>query len=299
MDWSKIKTIFIITFLVLNVFLAKEFLSRRGDSQLEHISKQSIEDVLKGNGIKYDDSIIPKEASDFNEFIAEKRKFIDKDIEGLKNQHAKISEDTTIISDFKKPIPLSSAFKNDPVTSFKSVAQEHIFEGHEYEYWKYDEEKKEIYLVQVINGQKIYNNDEALIVIRYDTDSKMTSYTQTMIKPRAKKEVLEKKEAKKQISALKALENLVIMNEIEPNSTITSINLGYHRSAEIEENLLVISPVWYFILADGLELYVRTMDGTKIDMKEEKLNEQELKTPELRETDTLNKEEIPAEKNTN
>ena len=53
MDWSKIKTIFIITFLILDVYLFFQFMKIRDANKYEVITEASIEDKLKADEIKY------------------------------------------------------------------------------------------------------------------------------------------------------------------------------------------------------------------------------------------------------
>lgn len=58
MDWSKIKTIFIITFLILDVYLLFQFMKMRDANKYEVITPTSIEDKLKADEITYVD--LPK-----------------------------------------------------------------------------------------------------------------------------------------------------------------------------------------------------------------------------------------------
>ena len=53
MDWSKIKTIFILTFLILDVYLLYQFMKIRDANKYEFITEASFEDKLKADEIKY------------------------------------------------------------------------------------------------------------------------------------------------------------------------------------------------------------------------------------------------------
>ena len=48
MDWSKIKTIFILTFLILDVYLLFQFMKIRDANKYEVITEASIEDKAEG-----------------------------------------------------------------------------------------------------------------------------------------------------------------------------------------------------------------------------------------------------------
>ncbi|WML55420.1 hypothetical protein RCG17_13015 [Neobacillus sp. PS3-12] len=53
MDWSKIKTIFILTFLILDVYLFYQFIKIRDNNKYEFATEATFEDKLKADEIKY------------------------------------------------------------------------------------------------------------------------------------------------------------------------------------------------------------------------------------------------------
>ena len=55
MDWSRIKTIFILTFLVLDVYLVYQFMNTRNAAQYEIPKEASLEEKLKNDDIQYSD----------------------------------------------------------------------------------------------------------------------------------------------------------------------------------------------------------------------------------------------------
>lgn len=59
LDWSKTKTIFIITFFILDIFLGYQFIQKKNSSQLDVILEATIEEQLEADGITYVD--LPKE----------------------------------------------------------------------------------------------------------------------------------------------------------------------------------------------------------------------------------------------
>ncbi|GGE83040.1 two-component system regulatory protein YycI [Priestia taiwanensis] len=303
MDWSKIKTIFIITFLILNTLLAQEFLSRREKSQLDHITKQTVEELLKDSEITYNDNIISKEPSNLKEFKATPKQFKESDVELLENQQAKLveSDKTRIISKLEQPIEIDGKSKLQLTTFFKEFAKKHIYKGEEYVYWKEEKDEKDsrgkIYLVQTKNGEEIYNNSDAMVVVFYDENRYITNYTQTMVEM---DEDFEEFEGKKQISAFKALETLVVGNIIKSKSTIVSVDSGYYRSFR-DKDLQIIGPVWYFVLEDKSEFYVHAISGQHIKVMKNPLDESnsQLSILEKKQDDILDAEDIVAEKKRN
>lgn len=51
MDWDRIKTIFIVTFFVLDLFLIFQFIQKQDSNQLELIAETKIDQELKANKI--------------------------------------------------------------------------------------------------------------------------------------------------------------------------------------------------------------------------------------------------------
>ena len=53
MDWSRIKTIFILTFLVLDIYLVYQFMNTRDAAQYEIPKEAPLEEKLKNDDITY------------------------------------------------------------------------------------------------------------------------------------------------------------------------------------------------------------------------------------------------------
>ena len=59
MDWNKTKSIFIMVFFVLDIFLLYQFLEKKDNYQFEYITEATIEDRLQENEITYNS--LPKQ----------------------------------------------------------------------------------------------------------------------------------------------------------------------------------------------------------------------------------------------
>src|SRR5437763_15821788 len=116
MDWSKIKTIFIITFLILDVYLLYQFLKIRDANKYEVITEASVEEKLKADEIQYVE--LPK-AVIKDQYLSAKPKLFNKgDLAKLKGQFAKVKDGTTIESTVEKPIQISSKFEPADLSTF-------------------------------------------------------------------------------------------------------------------------------------------------------------------------------------
>lgn len=101
MDWDRIKTIFIVTFFVLDLFLIFQFIQKQDSNQLELIAETKIDQELKANKITMGN--IPKEPKKESFIRAENKAFKEEDIQSLKNQTVHIQNMYKIESKLKEP----------------------------------------------------------------------------------------------------------------------------------------------------------------------------------------------------
>ena len=94
MDWDRIKTIFIVTFFVLDLFLIFQFIQKQDSNQLELIAETKIDQELKANKITMGN--IPKEPKKESFIRAENKAFKEEDAhipnEMISQQQEQINE---------------------------------------------------------------------------------------------------------------------------------------------------------------------------------------------------------------
>src|SRR4051812_25110580 len=88
MDWSKTKSIFIMVFFVLDIFLLYQFLEKKDNYQFEYIAEATLEDRLQGDEITY--VSLPKQKLKDQFLIAKSKIFEKEDTKDLQNQKVKI-----------------------------------------------------------------------------------------------------------------------------------------------------------------------------------------------------------------
>ncbi|MEH7582142.1 regulator, partial [Priestia megaterium] len=94
MDWNRTKTIFIFTFLILNIYLGYQIFKTHQEDQYSLFVESSVEEQLTSEGIEYKHlSTDVKEASSLN---AKSKLFKDEDLKKLKEQKATLLEEKKI-----------------------------------------------------------------------------------------------------------------------------------------------------------------------------------------------------------
>lgn len=261
MDWSRIKTIFIISFLVLNVFLIHEFYSKKNASQLDTLSGASIEQQLAADNIVFDS--LPEDSGQVPYITGVSKVFTEADIQLLENQNAQLLLDgTKIVSSFEEPIYIGGRAEEINYQAFLSQVKF----GSEYVFLEKDEERQTLYFVQHVENRRIFNNETATLIAYYNDENKIVSYEQMYLESLSEMESDD--EPEEIITAIKALESLYVRNVIRPNSEVTSVELGYYKLVTVTSGIEVLVPTWRFIVNENDVYYVNSIEGQIINLND-------------------------------
>ena len=252
MDWSRTKTIFIIVFLILDLFLAFQFVEKRNSNQLGLLSEETVEDQLKENDITFVD--LPKETIDESYISGTSKVFTAEDLSKLKGQVPQISEKTKIISRFEEPIPIAV---NSPQW-LESFAKDNVKDGSSYVFWGVGDEEQTDMLIffQQYKGKTIYYNKNAVLAIHLNDKNEMVYYEQTLLEDIEEMDVDDAQTGT--FTALKAIENMFERNELKQGSKVTKVDLGYYTLVEDSQ---VFVPTWHFIIDNEENYFVNAFEG--------------------------------------
>lgn len=264
LDWNKTKTIFIIVFSILNVFLYWLYLDRYNEWQdVEVLGDSSIEERLQAENIRYDS--VPDKTTKETYVSGNVRVFKANEIKPIDNQSFEILDNTELVSTFKEPVPLGSLEETAGLIDF---VNKNVFEGASYELFEIDDEENVAVFFQKINGRPIFFNQNALLKVYWNEDNEVFKYEQTAFK--------EQKDNFGQSEDLladkRAVEVLYTRNLLKPNSTIKSISLGYSTLVQLTETQ-VFAPTWRVRveLQDGTreDYFVNAVEGKIIEFNKE------------------------------
>ncbi|MFF2450707.1 two-component system regulatory protein YycI [Neobacillus sp. NPDC058068] len=257
MDWSKIKTIFIITFLILDVYLLFQFMKIRDANKYEVANEASFEEKLKADEIQYND--LPKAPIKDQYLSAKPKIFIKADFAKLKGQSATIMDQGSKLQvTLEKPLQLSSKFEPAELSGF---LKENVLYGEHYQFWEKDDKKNTITFFQQYDNFTLYQNINGMITFTYNADNQIVSYQQSYL------EGFEKLTAKEDILLpLKAIETLHQKGMLKPKSKITKVELGYSTLIQLAASQ-VLAPTWRFVVNDKESLFVNAFEGQIIDFK--------------------------------
>ena len=139
LDWSKTKTIFIVVFSILNIFLYSLYLNQYHDGENVQVAgRTSIEDLMKQDNITYNLPQVAK--NDFSHIYADVKSFSMDELEPLEDQSIAIVDNTTIESEMTLPVSIRN---EKEVIHFTDFLTKYVWHGVEYELWEFDEERRE------------------------------------------------------------------------------------------------------------------------------------------------------------
>jgi regulatory protein YycI of two-component signal transduction system YycFG len=264
MDWSKTKTIFILAFLILDIYLMVEFYELRGKSDYAIMQRATTEEQLAADGIVYDN--LPGDIGKGFYITAKSKDFTLDEVSKLKDQtlvltNSKLSGDTFRIlnMDLGEPFPLPDVNEKSKVSQF---LKENVISGELYHYWYTDELTNSMIYIQQYKNQNIFQvkDDHIGMVILYlNEKNEIIAYEQSMLE-----DINEVEEKETAIPALKAIEALYNKKYLKSNSKIIQIQYGFYTHIPLS-NQQILAPTWHIIVETDEDMresyYVNALEG--------------------------------------
>ncbi|WP_213421911.1 two-component system regulatory protein YycI [Bhargavaea massiliensis] len=246
MDWSKTKTIFIVVFAILNVFLFSLYMNRTNEYEnYEVLGETSIEERLSGDDITYGDLPETKEAFRVS---GELKPVSLMELRDLSGQALKIVEGHTLISELEEPFGLENSKGK---LEFEEFLEKYVTNGKNYTLWEVDEEERTATFFQTFDGNTIFYNENSTLTVHWNADRKAIRYEQTMLH-----NLKEINEQKSLYSPLQAISALSRSEAIKPGTNVTDVELGYSPLVELTQTQVFV-PTWH--------IHVELIDGTNAD----------------------------------
>ncbi|VEF46074.1 YycI protein [Bacillus freudenreichii] len=237
MDWGRLKTIFIIAFLILDIFLLTQLMNKQKDYKLEVKTDVSLEENLNNAGIDY--SNIPKDPVRDQYMSANTKMFTDKEVEKLKDQDPTIVDGTIIYSELRHPVKVE---ENINIQELEQFVKHAVLFGDRYSFGQYDKEAGTITFYQTYKEKLLFKNRSAHLVFKVDKNMEIHSYEQTML------EMFEPiSEREEVLPAIRAVEAIYRNGLMKPDSKVVRAELGYYTVVNMEASQ-VLTPTWHVVI---------------------------------------------------
>lgn len=258
MDWSSAKTIFIITFLLLNVFLGYQLNEKKAASNISLLAEATLQERLSEMNIIIDVDLNEEKltasyisgAADLN---------IDANISNQKlAQTVKEKIGDVFVVNLEEPFSLVRSDRSIDSLA-KEFVQQHVIHGDEYRFSHIDEDLKEIYFYQTYEGKKVdnYESGRFPLILQLDDQLQVNQYEQNFlvlqpIHPQGKQQEM--------LTSIKAIEKLFNGQLIPPDSKINKVELSYFSFFKPLGEVQVFAPTWNIGVNEQI-YYVNAIDG--------------------------------------
>ncbi|WP_010648862.1 two-component system regulatory protein YycI [Oceanobacillus massiliensis] len=257
MQWGHIKSLFILSFLILNIYLLFQFVERQRDSDVENLESgdnASLEEQLASENITIT-ADTDQEVTEANYISASQRSFTNEEMEQLNsidNLQATLSGTYFILSQFDKPIPVTEDADEDSITA---LVTPYLLDPDDYAYWGWDEELNIIMFFQRKEGRTVYLNQNALLLFYLNDKNEITHYTQTMLGEAKKQGNTESLSQPRQ-----AIGSLYQSRDLIQDQEVTDVQLGFVSRINSEESQ-VFAPTWKVTVDGEKNYFVNAIEG--------------------------------------
>ncbi|WP_084140154.1 two-component system regulatory protein YycI [Lacticigenium naphthae] len=253
MDFKRIEIIFLLSFLLLDIFLLNSYFDRTnlnyatiGTNQVNLVRE------MENQGISLPEMVELEEELSY--FQVEAHTLLEDQSDELKNQTGTINEVGTLYSSILSN-PLALSDNEDELTEADRamidafVNSENILYGEEYAFFEYLPNQNKIIYSQLVEGIPIADGTSS-ITFYIDNTNEIISYEQTYAG-----EGTMQGSPVETITDREAVEMLFQNNEIPRNSIVFKPRLTYYRTLSLED-LSMYAPSWY--------VKIQSSSGTEI-----------------------------------
>lgn len=251
MQWGQIKTLFILCFLILDIFLLHHYINNP-NTEYEYTEDFPIEENVRNNvnGLNH----LPAESPAEEAMLYAKRKVFSDveltEIAALPNQTSLVIDGHLLLSNFENPLAIN-------VEENPQALAENIWQFEQYQYFGKDEASNTYIFFQEID-RPIYFNLSGVLLVQVNEEEEVTRYIQTIL------EKTEDQPNPEEINTpFEALTGLYF-NEgfITSGDEITKeVTLGYHNLLPLPNGVQVLAPTWEFETNEESYFYVNAIES--------------------------------------
>lgn len=249
MDFKKIENIFLITFLLLNVYLLVSYFNRNDIQQATSGSGQvNLLREMEQIGISI--PTLQEEERDVYYVQANSNQLLEENAGQLENQAGSVAEDGSLYTSIlSNPIEIEGnpddGFTEDDFAKLDAfISNGSVLFGEEYAFLRYDRSQNRFVYAQVVEGIPVADGTSEISLF-YGSDGNIISYQQTYAGP-----MTPQGSTQSVITDRQAIQILFQNQEISSNSTIGQPILSYYRTLHLED-LSMYGPVWYVPIIDA------------------------------------------------
>lgn len=234
MDWSKIKTMFIYLFIVLNVILLAFYVNTVQKNKSEIVQeKEVIERAMKNDRIEVEENTTKKENLGYVNVTSSS--FSDAKVDGsIKYEVESIDKYGVLKGSVEEAI--TNVNRSNYKVELDNFITEKLKTGGFYVFSNYDAMGQKITYEQIIDGVRVFDNKNARIVFSVDNNGNIKTFEQTAV-------INIRKDKNEAIVTQSQVINRLYHEDLIPQDSKVKASLGYYTYIAQTENQVLI-PTW-------------------------------------------------------
>ena len=251
MNFKKVEIIFILAFLILDVFLINIFINKYVGTPSQAIENQSIDIVteFKANNIQYDE--ISDEILRIPFVRALNTTLNEETVSELTEDTQSVEVNANqILAQINTPIQLEGVTAETPsgelsdsaLSSLNQFINSEVYQGSQYRFISYDKSASKVTYMQETASGAVVADGNGEIIFQVNDDYAVYAYDQTITG-----ETASQGEERTVISEQQALENAFLNNSIPDESIILRSFLAYRETLALDE-ITLYHPVWTLLI---------------------------------------------------
>ncbi|MFC5711620.1 two-component system regulatory protein YycI [Thalassorhabdus alkalitolerans] len=275
MDWSKTKTIFIVTFLLLNSFLVYQLIQKQNASELNVRAEMTLQQRFEDNNIRITENL-PDEINEGRHIVGKRTPVPQEAIDAVDEEEILFPDEHAMGVVLDEPYSISNDNVNEDIGSF---LESEVYNGEQYRFASWDQENQNLVFYQTYQGSTIYTDQEEQLVLFLNDEGDVTSYLQSFL------EVEEHGRKRELLSPLKAIESLLNEQLLTFNSVVSQVELGYYSYFSPLGESQVFAPMYRIEIDEESFYLVNAIDGGIQELTDSAHQENEDTSEESRENE--------------
>ncbi|WP_047983477.1 two-component system regulatory protein YycI [Ornithinibacillus californiensis] len=267
MQWGQIKTLFILSFLLLDIYLLVLVIQKQEDlSLLESIANEQEQDFLKQEEIIIPEKL-PESLPEEPLITTQQKIFSEEEIEDIKerdNQEIEVVNRNFIIALLEEAVAIPENATSEAIAQLVTSA---VYLGNEYSFDHWDQDRNIIVFFQKKNERPVYYNQNGVIIAYLNANNEIVAYTQSYLG-----EVEASNEEKTLIKPLSAIRILYDSNLLFAKDEVTEVEIGYHTFLPLDSGRQVLVPTWKIRINDSHNRLVNAYEQKVIPVNDDFVN---------------------------
>ncbi|MFB4163615.1 two-component system regulatory protein YycI [Alteribacillus sp. JSM 102045] len=264
MDWNRTKTIFIITFLLLNTFLLYQLIEKRNSSDVNVRAQATVRETLADRNISVTEDL-PEERSEISHIVGQPVQIEEDIIDKAGEDNVNVLNDRFVEVTLEEPYEVSSNVEDD----ISKFLDQHVWNADEYRYESWNGDDRQMYFNQTYEGNTVVTYEEDQLVLFFNEDNEIESYVQSYLKFR------EEGKEKDMLAPYKAIEVLLNDGILSFNDQVNKVDLGYYSLFNPEGEVQVFAPMYRMEINEEENYLVHAIDGSIQELATDENNQEE------------------------